>query len=77
MPRVRQLVSEKVWRQRYHTINQFEQMLLSNIKVIKFISKDEQNGLESRLQDPDKRWKFSSNDLKEPAVGRLQKPLED
>jgi len=35
--RVRQLVSEKVWRERYHTINQFEQMLtLSNIKVIKF-----------------------------------------
>ena len=58
--RVRQLVPENVWRERYHIINQFEQMLtLSNIKVIKFflhISKDEQKRrLESRLQDPNKR----------------------
>jgi polyphosphate kinase 2 (PPK2 family) len=39
--------------------------------VLKFflhISKDEQKRrLESRLQDPDKRWKFSSSDLKERA----------
>lgn len=81
--RVRQLVSEKVWRERYHTINQFEQMLtLSNIKVIKFflhISKDEQKRrLESRLQDPDKRWKFSSNDLKERLLwDDYQKAFED
>ncbi len=68
--RVKNLVPEDVWRQRYHTINEFEQMLtLSNITVIKFflhISKDEQKRrLESRLENPDKRWKFSSNDLKE------------
>lgn len=68
--RVKQLVAEDVWRERYHVINEFEQMLtLNNIKVIKFflhISKDEQKRrLESRLQDPDKLWKFSSNDLKE------------
>ena len=81
--RVRQLVPEKVWRERYHTINQFEQMLtLSNIKVIKFflhISKDEQKRrLESRLQDPDKRWKFSSNDLKERLLwDDYQKAFED
>jgi PPK2 family polyphosphate:nucleotide phosphotransferase len=68
--RVKQLVPEDVWRQRYHLINQFEHMLaLNNIAVIKFflhISKDEQKRrLESRLEDPDKHWKFSSNDLKE------------
>lgn len=68
--RVKQLVPEEVWRERYHTINQFEQMLtLNNITVIKFflhISKDEQKKrLESRLENPNKRWKFSSNDLKE------------
>ena len=68
--RVKQLVPEEVWRKRYHTINQFEQMLtLSNIRVIKFflhISKDEQKRrLESRLENSDKLWKFSSNDLKE------------
>ncbi len=68
--RVKQLVPEEVWRKRYHVINQFEQMLaLNNITVIKFflhISKDEQKRrLESRLQDPDKRWKFSINDVNE------------
>jgi PPK2 family polyphosphate:nucleotide phosphotransferase len=68
--RVKNLVPEDVWRQRYHSINEFEQMLtFSNITVIKFflhISKDEQKRrLESRLENPDKRWKFSSNDIKE------------
>ncbi|MGB3204022.1 MAG: polyphosphate kinase 2 family protein [Crinalium sp.] len=68
--RVKQLVSESVWRERYHVINNFEQMLtLSNVTVIKFflhISKDEQKRrLQSRLDNPDKLWKFSSNDIKE------------
>jgi PPK2 family polyphosphate:nucleotide phosphotransferase len=68
--RVKNLVSEDTWRQRYHAINEFEKMLtLNKITVIKFflhISKDEQKRrLESRLEDPDKHWKFSSNDLKE------------
>ncbi|HEY9301702.1 MAG TPA: PPK2 family polyphosphate kinase, partial [Phormidium sp.] len=68
--RVKQLVAENVWRERYHLINEFEHMLtLNNIAVIKFflhISKDEQKRrLESRIKDPDKHWKFSSNDLKE------------
>jgi len=68
--RVKNLVPEEVWRERYHVINEFEQMLtLSNITVIKFflhISKDEQKRrLESRLENPDKQWKFSSNDIKE------------
>lgn len=68
--RVKNLVPEDVWRKRYHVINEFEQMLtLSNIRVIKFflhISKDEQKQrLESRLANPNKRWKFSSNDIKE------------
>lgn len=68
--RVKQMVPESVWRKRYHIINEFEQMLcLNNIKVIKFflhISKDEQKQrLESRLQDPNKLWKFSINDVNE------------
>lgn len=68
--RVHKLVSEDVWRQRYHIINEFEQMLtLSNVTIIKFflhISKDEQKRrLESRLKNPDKHWKFSENDVKE------------
>lgn len=68
--RVKQLVAKEVWQERYHLINEFEHMLtLNNIRVIKFflhISKDEQKRrLESRLSDPDKHWKFSSNDIKE------------
>jgi PPK2 family polyphosphate:nucleotide phosphotransferase len=68
--RVKQLVPEDVWRKRYHLINEFEHMLtLNHISVLKFylhISKDEQKRrLESRLTDPNKHWKFSSNDLKE------------
>ena len=70
--RVKDLVPESVWRPRYEAISQFEYALtMSGVTVLKFflhISKDEQKRrLESRLQDPDKRWKFSSNDLKERA----------
>jgi PPK2 family polyphosphate:nucleotide phosphotransferase len=71
--RVHKLVPEQVWRQRYAEINNFERMLtLNNITIVKFflhISKDEQRKrLESRLEDPDKRWKFSTADLKERAL---------
>ena len=68
--RVKNLVDEKVWRERYDQINQFERSLnLNDTTIIKFflyISRDEQKRrLESRLQDPTKHWKFSSNDVKE------------
>lgn len=71
--RVKNIVGEEVWRQRYALINEFEHMLtLANIRVLKFylhISKDEQRRrLESRLADPQKHWKFSSSDLKERAL---------
>ncbi len=70
--RVKDLVPDSVWRPRYEAINQFEYALTSDgVTVLKFflhISKDEQKRrLESRLADPDKRWKFSANDLKERA----------
>lgn len=70
--RVKDLVPEPVWRPRYEAINQFEYALTADgVTVLKFflhISKDEQKRrLESRLADPDKRWKFSANDLKERA----------
>ena len=67
--RVKDLVPESVWRPRYDLINNFEKGLTSGgITVLKFflhISKDEQKRrLQSRLDDPEKRWKFSSADLK-------------
>lgn len=70
--RVKGLMPESVWRERYRMINDFEHLLtLNHTTVLKFylhISKDEQKRrLESRLEDPGKGWKFSSNDLKERA----------
>jgi PPK2 family polyphosphate:nucleotide phosphotransferase len=70
--RVKDLVPDAVWRERYHQINDFERNLSNDgITVLKFflhISKDEQKRrLQSRLENPDKRWKFSSADIKERA----------
>jgi PPK2 family polyphosphate:nucleotide phosphotransferase len=70
--RVKDLVTESAWKPRYEAINQFEHALtLAGVTVLKFylhISKEEQKRrLESRLADPDKRWKFSTNDIKERA----------
>lgn len=81
--RVKNLVPEKVWRERYGLINDFEENLTRNgISILKFylhISKDEQKRrLESRLADPDKRWKFSANDIKERAFwDDYQEAFED
>jgi PPK2 family polyphosphate:nucleotide phosphotransferase len=70
--RVKSLVPEEVWRHRYRLINDFERNLTNDgISVLKFylhISRGEQKRrLQSRLDDPDKRWKFSSADIKERA----------
>jgi PPK2 family polyphosphate:nucleotide phosphotransferase len=81
--RVKQLVPEAVWRGRYQIINQFEQALATNgttvLKFMLLISKDEQKRrLESRLSDPDKRWKFKLGDLKERALwDDYQRAFED
>ena len=68
--RVHNLVPEAKWSRRYEQINRFEEHLAENDTVIlKFylhISKDEQaKRLQARLDDPNKRWKFSKGDLKE------------
>ena len=81
--RVKNLVPEEIWRGRYGQINDFERNLtLDGISVLKFflhISKDEQKRrLQSRLDNPDKRWKFSSNDIKERAFwDYYQRAFED
>ncbi len=70
--RVKSIVPEDVWRHRYPMINEFEHLLtLNRTTVLKFflhISRDEQKRrLESRLADPAKHWKFSSDDIRERA----------
>ena len=68
--RVKDLVPEETWRERYGLINDFERLLtLSGTTILKFflhISKDEQKErLEARLEDPSKHWKFDPADLVE------------
>jgi PPK2 family polyphosphate:nucleotide phosphotransferase len=81
--RVKRLVPEATWRPRYQAINQLEQALtLDGVTMLKFmlhISKDEQKRrLESRLANPDKRWKFQLGDLKERALwDAYQRAYED
>ncbi|HZB50944.1 MAG TPA: polyphosphate kinase 2 family protein [Mycobacteriales bacterium] len=70
--RVKSLVPEATWRGRFDAINDFEQQLTaSGVTLVKFflhISREEQRRrLQSRLDDPSKHWKFSSNDLAERA----------
>lgn len=70
--RVHQLAEPAVIERRYEVINQFEKELdRSKTKVIKIcllISYEEQRmRLLERLEDPDKRWKFSEPDIDERA----------
>lgn len=66
--RVDDLVPEDVWRRRYRAIRGFEETLAdagtSVVKVYLHISPEEQRErLQTRLDDPQKRWKFAKSDL--------------
>ncbi len=68
--RVRSLVPETTWRKRYEHIRAFEQMLLDEgttiLKFMLHISPEHQaESLQSRLDEPHKRWKFKLGDLDE------------
>jgi PPK2 family polyphosphate:nucleotide phosphotransferase len=66
----RDLVGKNIWDQRFKDIRNFEQYLARNgVLIRKFflhVSKNEQKKrFLARLDDPEKNWKFSSNDAKE------------
>jgi PPK2 family polyphosphate:nucleotide phosphotransferase len=68
--RVKNLAPESVWSKRYNHINNFEQMLVDEgTTILKFflhISFEEQRErLLSRIDEPDKNWKFNPGDLNE------------
>jgi PPK2 family polyphosphate:nucleotide phosphotransferase len=68
--RVHNLVPKSEWHTRYDRINLFEKMAyqggITLVKVFLHISKEEQRKrLQARLDDPQKRWKFSKADLAE------------
>lgn len=71
--RVKKLFPENVWKQRYTHVENFEKMLADEgttiVKIFLHVSKDEQKQrLESRLENPDKHWKFNPDDLKDRAL---------
>lgn len=68
--RVHGLVSEKIVKQRFNQIKEFEELLYENgTTIVKFflhISKEEQKErLEERIRNPEKQWKFNEGDLEE------------
>jgi PPK2 family polyphosphate:nucleotide phosphotransferase len=71
--RVHSLVPEAVWSKRYRHINAFERMLADEGTVIlKFFlhidAEEQKKRLQARLDEPEKRWKFNPDDLKERAL---------
>lgn len=65
-----ELVSKKIWDQRYEDINGFERYLARQGTVIRkfflHVSKEEQRRrFLSRLEEPEKNWKFSLADVHE------------
>ena len=61
---------EDVWKRRYREINDWERYLVDNgfivLKVFLNLSKDEQlKRFLSRIDEPEKNWKFSASDAKE------------
>ena len=65
-----EMIGEDIWKQRYRQINDFEQYLTENgihtVKIYLHLSRDEQRErLLSRINEPDKNWKFSSGDVQE------------
>jgi PPK2 family polyphosphate:nucleotide phosphotransferase len=70
-PRIRD--DKNIWRQRFAQINNFEQYLTENgVHVMKFflhLSHEKQRErLLERLEVPEKKWKFSMNDVTERAL---------
>jgi len=64
------LVTKNIWKERFEDINNFERYVTHNgIVVRKFflhVSKKEQKKrFLKRLDEPEKNWKFSANDVKE------------
>jgi PPK2 family polyphosphate:nucleotide phosphotransferase len=64
------LVRKSPWKERYHSINEFERHLARNgTRIVKFflnVSKEEQRKrFEERLDVPEKNWKFAMGDVLE------------
>ena len=78
-----ELVSKRIWDERYEDIRNFERYLTRNGVVIRkfflHVSKAEQKRrFLTRLDEPEKNWKFSANDVAERRHWRdYQRAYED
>ena len=76
-------VDKKFWQKRYEIINNFEKQAYENgtiiIKFFLHVSKDEQKKrFLSRIDEPEKNWKFSTSDVKERQLwDKYMKAFED
>lgn len=66
--RVKKLFPDEVWQRRQQHVVDFERMLAEEgttiVKIFLHISKEEQKKrLETRLENPEKHWKFNPDDL--------------
>ena len=66
--RVRELAPKSVWKRRPAQVNEFERMLTAEgttiVKVYLHLSNEEQRErLQERVDNPEKRWKFQTDDL--------------
>ena len=64
------LITSKIWQERFEDINAFERHLARNgtkiVKIFLNLSKDEQRKrFLERLDEPEKHWKYSVNDILE------------
>jgi PPK2 family polyphosphate:nucleotide phosphotransferase len=67
-----ELVTKDVWKERFEDINAFERYLARNGVIIRkfFLNlskKEQKKRFLSRLDEPEKNWKFSAADIKERA----------
>src|SRR5882672_1147499 len=68
----RELVTKKIWKERFRDIRNFESYLTRNGIVIRkfFLNvsrKEQKRRFLERIEEPKKNWKFSANDAKERA----------
>ena len=78
-----ELITRNIWKQRFRDIRNFERYLTRNGVVIRkfflHVSKEEQERrFMERIENPEKNWKFSANDVKERAFwDNYMKAFED
>jgi len=79
----KKLVTKKIWRERYESINDFERHLTRNgtvvLKFLLHLSLEEQRRrILERIDDPEKNWKFEIDDIAERKLwDRYMKAFEE